>query len=202
MSAWTSTVTNAGAELLGLLVAGETLNITRAVSGSTAVPIVDIKTQTQISDVAQTLTMQPAQTREDGSIILPVILENTQLKSEYTLWQVGIFAQHPEKGEILFLIAQAENEEVIPTAKDAPGFSIEWRFYFKNSNDVNVNVAMDPAGLVSLEVFNQHAGDKTNPHRVTSEQVGALSSKGGTLTGPLTIEDGDGVGLVKRRVIK
>lgn len=176
MSAWTSTVTNAGSELLGLLVAGETLNITRAVSGSTAVPIVDIKTQTQISDVAQTLTMQPAQTREDGSVIIPVVLDNTKLKSEYTLWQVGIFAQHPEKGEILFLIAQAENEEVIPTAKDAPGFSIEWRFYFKNSNDVNINVNVDPAGLVSLEVFNQHAGDKTNPHGVTAEQIGAATA--------------------------
>ena len=175
MSAWTSTVTNAGAELLSRLVAGETLNITRAVSGSTSVPIVDIKTQTQIDDEAQTLIMQPEQTMEDGSVIIPVVLENTQLKSEYTLWQVGIFAQHPEKGEILFLIAQAENGEVIPTAEDSPGFSIEWRFYFKNSNNVTVNVAIDPAGLVSLEVLKQHTENKENPHGVTAEQVGALS---------------------------
>lgn len=149
MSAWISTVTNAGTALLALMAAGETLTITRAVSGSSSVSADELKEQTQINNIVQNLTLQPL-VISNGTVKIPVFLENTNVSTAYSLWQIGLYASHPNGGEILFAIAQATSKEDIPTAAESPGFSIEWNFNFANSNDVNFNVVLDTAGIPSF----------------------------------------------------
>uniref|UniRef100_UPI003AB7197E phage baseplate protein n=1 Tax=Anaerostipes caccae TaxID=105841 RepID=UPI003AB7197E len=92
-------------------------------------------------------------------MILPVFLENTNLEEGYDLWQVGIYAQDPEEGEILYCIAHISAAKHIPSASKSPGFSITWDFCFKSSNTSPFEVNIDSVGLVNIEQFQIHTGE-------------------------------------------
>jgi hypothetical protein len=69
--------------------------------------------------------------------------------------------------------------------------------------DTNLEAVSDLAREASTDVkefredFEPHISNKANPHSVTAEQVGALPLGGGTLTGTLTVNGGDGAGASK-----
>lgn len=104
MNLWKNTVmTVKGAALLGKLMSGQPLKITKAVSGTEEALVVDLRSQTDVSGEKHDLTLQPAKT-EQGKTILPVLLENTALKEGYDLWQIGFYAEDPDEAEMLDLI--------------------------------------------------------------------------------------------------
>lgn len=51
--------------------------------------------------------MNISETTFDGEKFnIPVLLENKKLKESYDLWQVGFYAEDPDKGEILYCISR------------------------------------------------------------------------------------------------
>lgn len=151
MKLWENTaLTEKGTALQNKLFDGQTLKITGAKTGAGEVPPVNLRQQTQITDVRQEITLQPVRT-EDGKAVIPVLLENTEVKKSYELHQVGFYAQDPEEGEILYCIAQTAEGKKIPSAAESPGFSITWNFCFQNSDTAPFEVVLDSAGLVGVE---------------------------------------------------
>lgn len=151
MKLWENTaLTEKGTALQNKLFDGQTLKITGAKAGAGEVPPVNLRQQTQITDVRQEITLQPVRT-EDGKAVIPVLLENTEVKESYELHQVGFYAQDPEEGEILYCIAQTAEGKKIPSAAESPGFSITWNFCFQNSDTAPFEVVLDSAGLVGVE---------------------------------------------------
>lgn len=151
MKLWENTaLTEKGTALQNKLFDGQTLKITGAKAGAGEVPPVNLRQQTQITDERQEITLQPVRT-EDGKAVIPVLLENTEVKESYELHQVGFYAQDPEEGEILYCIAQTSEGKKIPSAAESPGFSITWNFCFKNSDTAPFEVVLDSAGLVGVE---------------------------------------------------
>lgn len=159
MNIWESTVlTDKGADLQAKLVDGQTLQITKVMTGALKVPVVNLRQQTSVTEGGKRINLQEARTEGD-KMILPVFLENTNLEEGYDLWQVGIYAQDPEEGEILYCIAQTSAAKHIPSASESPGFSITWDFCFKTSNTSPFEVAVNSVGLVNIEQFQVHAGE-------------------------------------------
>lgn len=151
MKLWENTaLTEKGTALQNKLFDGQTLKITGAKAGAGEVPPVNLRQQTQITDERQEITLQPVRT-EDGKAVIPVLLENTEVKESYELHQVGFYAQDPEEGEILYCIAQTSEGKKIPSAAESPGFSITWNFCFQNSDTAPFEVVLDSAGLVGVE---------------------------------------------------
>lgn len=151
MKLWEKTaLTEKGTALQNKLFDGQTLKITGAKAGAGEVPPVNLRQQTQITDERQEITLQPVRT-EDGKAVIPVLLENTEVKESYELHQVGFYAQDPEEGEILYCIAQTSEGKKIPSAAESPGFSITWNFCFQNSDTAPFEVVLDSAGLVGVE---------------------------------------------------
>lgn len=151
MKLWENTaLTEKGTALQNKLFDGQTLKITGAKAGAGEVPPVNLRQQTQITDERQEITLQPVRT-EDGKAVIPVLLENTEVKESYELHQVGFYAQDPEEGEILYCIAQTSEGKKIPSAAESPGFSITWNFCFQNSDTAPFEVVLDSAGLVGIE---------------------------------------------------
>lgn len=156
MNRWENTVlTDKGAALQAKLIDGQTLNITKVMTGASKVPVVNLRQQTDVTDGGKRITLQPARTEGD-QFIIPVLLENSGLEDSYELWQVGFYAEDPDEGEILYCIAQASERENIPSASESPGFSITWDFYFKTSNMVPFEVILNPNGLVNIEAYQRH----------------------------------------------
>lgn len=159
MNIWESTVlTDKGAALQAKLIEGQTLHITQVMTGGAKVPLVNLRQQTSVTDGGKRITLQPVRI-EGHQMVVPVLLENTGLEESYDLWQVGIYAQDPDEGEILYCLAQATEAKHIPSAAEGPGFSITWDFYFKTSNTVPIEVNLNSKGLVSIEQYQVHEGE-------------------------------------------
>lgn len=168
MNIWENAVlTDKGTALQAKLVDGQTLHITKVVSGGAKVPVVNLRQQTNVTDGGKEITLQPVRIEGDKTV-LPVLLENTGLEEGYDLWQVGIYAQDPEEGEILYCLAQASEAKHIPSAKEGPGFSVTWDFVIKTSNTAPFEVDVNSVGLVSIEQYQVHAGEI---HRLKNSTV-------------------------------
>lgn len=157
MNLWENTVlTDQGKALQAKLMKGQTLKIKRVTTGAGKVPVVDLRQQTSVTEGGYDITLQPARTEGDRTI-LPVLLENKGLEKSYELWQVGFYAEDPDEGEILFCLAQASKAKNIPSEAESPAFSITWDFYFNTSNTVPFEVVLNSAGLVNIEAYQVHS---------------------------------------------
>lgn len=178
MSVWTNTITNNGMRLLNTSLRGETVKITRAVSGSNSVSVGTLVQQTTIEQVKQNLDLQVSKTGSDGSIEIPVILTNKGLGESYNLGQIGLYAEDKTEGEILFAIAQLSEKKKIPSEAESTGYTVEFLFKFKLSNEAEIHVD-SPSSFVTMEtveiLVGAHANNKENPHGVTAAQVGAIT---------------------------
>ena len=156
MNIWENTVlTDKGKALQAKLLNGQTLKIRRVATGAKKVPVVDLRQQINVSEGGYDIDLQPVRTEGEKTII-PVLLENKDLKESYELWQVGFYAEDPDEGEILFCLAQAAQAKNIPSEAESPGYSITWNFYFNTANDVPFEVVLNPVGLVNIEAYQVH----------------------------------------------
>ena len=173
MNIWANAViTNNGIALLAKLVEGSTLTIKRAQTGTGFVTPGLLSKQTEIVGPRQELEFRPVSYPETGKCALPCYLTNKGLASGYTATQVGIFAEDPDVGEILFFIAQAESGTGTPVPSDTemPGYNAEWTFYFQCGQAEQVTVFVDPANTVSRRDLERY-----------------LAENGGVRSFPLTI---------------
>ena len=176
MNIWANTVlTDKGNSLLAKLTQGHTLNITRAITGAGFVTPGLLSKQTNVTDPKQSLVFRPVSYPEIGQCEMPVVLTNKGLETGYTATQVGIFAEDPDEGEILFFIAQAPDEnkgEEVPSEAEMSSFSTEWAFVTKYGQADSVNVTVDPANTVSRAEMEQYI--KTEIVAITNEQIDAI----------------------------
>ena len=176
MKLWENTaLTEKGTALQNKLFDGQTLKITGAKAGAGEVPSVNLRQQTQITDERQEITLQPVRT-EDGKAVIPVLLENTEVKESYELHQIGFYAEDPDEGEILYCIAQTTEGKKIPSAAESPGFSITWNFCFQNSDTAPFEVVLDSAGLVGVEQYKK-LSDAVNEVKNRMDELSAELNK-------------------------
>lgn len=179
MNVWTNAViTDKGLDLLAKLTQGNTLDITRAVTGAGFVTPGVLSKQTEIADPKQTLTLKPVSYPESGKCAFPVMLTNEGLTTGYVATQVGIFAMDPDEEEVLFLIVQAMDADsgtIIPSEAEMPGYTAEWTFYFQYGQAGGVNVTVDPSNTVSWAEMKEYV--KSNILPITKEQIAMLFSK-------------------------
>lgn len=156
MATWIDfTRTNQGLALDAKLTGGTTpLRITKAMSASGKVSYMKLKEQTELTNPVQTLSILEKQYGEDNtSFVLPIKLLNTGLTTKYNMYQLGIFAEDPDLGEILYMICQTSTEsgEEIPTEAEQPGFSIQWNHKIQFADATNVEVSVTEVGTLTQE---------------------------------------------------
>ena len=165
MSSWSNvTVTTKGYALQAKLTAsGESLAITKAVSGSGRVVAGQLVNQTAVSNPVQVLQVESLtydSIKEYAS--LKVLLSNFELQNGYTLNQIGIFATDPDEGEILYALAQADTGESIPSIVSQPaGYTCEWDFRLKYTNSENVSIEIDPNSFLTVSTGDSRYPSKT-----------------------------------------
>ena len=90
--------------------------------------------------------------------MLPVKLSNEGIDLKYSMYQIGVFADDPDEGEILYMICQTsteEGEEVPSEKKNSPLFSIQWNLKIKvsDTDDVVVQVALDVGMITQMRLI-------------------------------------------------
>lgn len=182
MNKWANTVlTEKGIALMAKLTQGNTLNITEAVTGAGFVAPGILVKQTEVTDPKQSLIFRPVSYPEAGKCALTMALTNEDLDKAYDATQVGVFAEDPDEGKILFFIAQAIDDSSgthIPSENEMPGYSAEWTFTLKYGQADGVTVVVDPSNTVSRTEMEAFVKEYTNSTFVpiTKEQISALFS--------------------------
>lgn len=159
MNIWENTIiTQSGIALLSKLIEGNTLKITRAETGTGYVLPGTLREQKEVTEPIQALAFRPITYPEDGRCCLPCYLTNDDLETGYTVKQVGIYAEDPDEGEILFFIAQATKETgvIVPSKDESPGYNAEWTFYFNYGEASNVTLMLDPSNVVTSIIMEQY----------------------------------------------
>lgn len=188
MSTWKAKITEKGDALLAKMTQGSVMEITHAEVGAGQVDINLLKQQTSVSSMKQTATVEYAGYPADGVCALPVTITNEGVSAGFSAWQIGVFANDPDEGTILFFLAQAEDVATsIPSAALMPSYNTQIIFYVEYGDADSVNVTVNPANAVShagmenyvnakvgnaKEDLAAHTADKNNPHGVTAEQIG------------------------------
>ena len=164
--------TQKGLELTAKLAAGATLTITRAVAGSgnTQIPAA-----ADLSQPVQTLAVNSPVSSND-TVTIPVSLVAAQAPGNYTLTELGVYANDPGEGEILYKLYKMDDPVHI-----VAGTSLVMRFFLTEtvSQDLEANVLCSPAGLVveaDLEPMRSMVMATSAPSETTSVEAAGLQS--------------------------
>lgn len=156
MNLWPNAViTEKGRILLSKLIEGNSLTITKAVTGSGYVDPDDMVNQTAVSEPKQEMSFRTISYPENGKCALPCYLSNADLETGYDAMQIGVFAQDPDEGEILYFLVQAEADAgtPIPAYSEMPGYTASWTFYFQYGQADGVTVTVSPENTVTTETM-------------------------------------------------
>lgn len=145
--------TEQGKALDAKLLGGETtLLITKAMSGAERVNPVLLPSLTELPAPKQKLMISDRLTDESTTqVTLPVLLSNEGLAQSYKMQMLGIYAQDPDLGEILYMVSQVSGEEgeEIPAETVQPAFSVQWNLCLKVSDAASVTVEVPQTGLLT-----------------------------------------------------
>ena len=152
--------TTKGLTLAAKIAAGTKLTITKVTAGSGETA----KTATTLAQEQQTLTAGTAAISGE-SAVLPVTLAETSVTAAYSLTELGVYAQDPDAGEILYQVFRLDK----PVSLTAGGEDA-CRFYLKQTvGAASITVTCSPAGLLVDEdlqplraaVFAKNPGGKS-----------------------------------------
>ena len=135
--------TSKGLALTAKTSAGACLRVTRMVGGSGHTT--DIPNAAALSEIRQTLAVGEARCA-GNTAVLPVTLAAVGLESSYTLTELGIYAEDPDEGEILYCVYRLNEPTTIQAGSDTV-----LRFNLRQtiSDDGGVEVLCSPAGLIT-----------------------------------------------------
>lgn len=180
MNVWANAViTEKGLALLAKLTQGNTLDIVDAVVGAGFVVPGVLQKQTEVTDPKQTLKSRPVSYPETGCCDLPLTMTNEGVEKGYEATQVGVFANDPDEGKILFFIAQSITADIgttVPSETEMPGYCAEWTFRLQYGQADGVNVTVDPANTVSPAEMEAYVREyiHTNIVPIPKEKIVAL----------------------------
>lgn len=153
MNVWANAViTEKGLALLSKLTQGNTLDIVDAVTGAGYVTPGLLYKQTEVTNPKTSLKARAVSYPEEGKCAIPLTMTNDGLETGYEATQVGVFADDPDEGKILFFIAQsitADNGTTVPSETEMPGYCAEWTFTLQYGQADGVNVTVSPANTVN-----------------------------------------------------
>lgn len=137
------TYTNKGLALTAKTAVGACLRVTRVVGGSGHTP--DIPNAAALPEIRQTLAVGEARCA-GSTAVLPVTLAAVGLESSYTLTELGVYAEDPNEGEILYCIYRLDEPTTIWAGSDTV-----LRFNLRQtvSGDGGATVLCSPAGLIT-----------------------------------------------------
>lgn len=165
-------LTDAGRALIVKALSGETLTFTKLAIGTGDDP-------GEVSDltdlVSSVVDMQITSIEKgDGVVKLEGSFDNSILNAGIYAKELGVFAEDPDIGEILYAYANAgEFPAYIPADSSNSFERITMRVLVAVGDAENIEAVIGEfAGYVTKEELVGHTTAKNNPHEVTAEQVG------------------------------
>lgn len=175
-------LTNKGIALQAKVQAGTQLHITKLKLGSGVVPSgTDVKTLTDLIAPEQNLGIGGKEAVGDYCKISSTI-SNTGLEAGYYVRELGVFAQDPDDGEILYMYTTDGAPDYLPAGGGSTVISQEFSVMIAVDDTDNIVVDIDPAalatmGYVQLQI-QEHNTDTTAHADFTGATAEAAGKRG------------------------
>lgn len=185
-------LTNKGNALQIKVEAGKCkLNITKLKLGS-GTASGDIVNLTDLVQVEQTVPISKIEVIDDYTCRITGLVTNQGLNKTYYIREIGLYAQDPDDGEILYLVAVDKNPDVMPADNYQMIISQEFNIDVVVSNVDSVNVTSQPVHLITDDELNKKIEEhntSANPHEnifkrvlITEAKTAANTADWNTLT--------------------
>lgn len=178
MPNWSGTVlTNKGLALQAKVEAGTVMNITKLKigdgilsSGQTVAALNDLVLPKKIIDISALTPL------ENGICKILGVVTNDGIESGFYVRELGVFAQDPDVGEILYAYTSDGSPDYLPAEGGPVAISEELiiNLVFSNTATITANIAMD--GLVTVNVLN----NAINVHNLDEDAHAAAINKHNT----------------------
>lgn len=160
MANWTGfSMTNRGAELQAKVNTGDTtLTFTKLAIGSGEASG-SIESLTELAH--KEIDMPIKGISNNGNIVtIKSTITNSGISQAFYAREMGLYAQDPDLGEILYAIQIDPNPDNIPASGSATVVSEEFEAHLIMSNTGNVSAVLDSSALVTLGDLDKHNQDE------------------------------------------
>lgn len=152
MPNWSGLIlTQQGRQLQAKVEAGTKLVITKLKLGSGVLP--EGKQMEELRDLVtpkQNVGIATIEAQNDGTCKLSATISNTGLAAGYYVRELGVFATDPDKGEVLYLVANDSAPDYLPAEGGATVVSQEFAVYVSANNTDNVVAEIDAGALATM----------------------------------------------------
>ncbi|WP_303815311.1 glycosyl hydrolase family 28-related protein [Selenomonas ruminantium] len=175
MSHWAGGVlTAAGRELQVKVEGGVTLKLTKIKLGDGTESMAAVDGMVDLISPKAVLGISSAVAEGDVCTVTGV-LSATQLSSGFYCREWGLFAEDPDVGEILFMITIDSQPEWLPASTEAAEVAATYAMNVAVANAENIEVNIDPAGLVDVDMLNKRLGGADREKAYTSGTIVSMN---------------------------
>lgn len=147
----TFVITNKGQALMAKLMQGKgTCTFTAIKLSSQAYTENQLVGLNALGNVKQTTPISKKTVINATSIQIEGAIDNTKLTVGYNIQTIGIFANDPDEGEILYAVARATTAGYMPPYNGITVSGGYFKFVITVGNANNVTIQLDPAGYATI----------------------------------------------------
>ena len=148
-------LTNKGRVLQAKVEAGETLSLTKLKLGSGIIGEgQSLEALTDLVSPEQNLGIAEKTALENGLTEIKATITNAGLEEGYYVRELGVFAQDPDDGEILYAVTTDTAPDYLPAQGGAAVLSQEFAVYITTSNVDHIEATIDPTALATVGFVN------------------------------------------------
>lgn len=173
MAEWSNaTMTDIGADLQAKVNAGKTkLTFTKIKVGSGVNATNPLALTDVISSKWETTNFI---VKQEGKIVsIDTFITNNGIKEAFRMSEIGLFANDPDKGEILYAYLTDPEPDRMPAEGGAVVVSQELTIGMMFSNTGNVSLTVNMGALVNQEQLKEH-NSSTSSHSPITDQIKAI----------------------------
>ncbi len=161
MSNWSSyQFTRKGEQLRTKVEAGKCkLTLTKIKIGNGRVTLGDIKDMNDLKSPQLVLGISScAVSAEDDRVCEVVgIASSSNVESAFSVTELGLYANDPDVGEILYLVEIDTSPDDMPNKNAQSPMTLTYQIELVTSNTANVTAMVSPAGLVTVKMMSAHS---------------------------------------------
>ena len=185
-----SKLTEKGIALQAKMIAGMNFSFTRAAASSVYVPPADQEGLTALPNETQEVLIESVSMNSDGTAQLDMLLTNTKVQTTYRMHTLGIFADDPDEGEILYSTQIDEEGDRILSFAESPESKIEFSTKIGFGNASAVTIVVDPSDYITIKMaekmMNEHNLD-TGAHDGVFAGKAELDDKADLVSGKVPL---------------
>lgn len=158
-------LTENGRDLLAYCQTGEPLNFTRAAIGTGKIEsTAALFKMGRLVEEVQEVDIRGIKANGDGTSTISLAISNSETKKGFLMTEVGLFAQDPRKGEILYGVAYYDDHaDFIPVYdQEMVEISMDIIVVVSNVETININIDRSMVCATQLDLMDLAGRGRTN----------------------------------------